>query len=133
MAKDIGKILIIDDNEDILIALKMLLRRHAKVVLVEKNPQKIPFLLNNDTYDVIMLDMNFTKDTTSGKEGFFWLEQIIEKNPKATVIMITAYGGVETAVKALKLGATDFVLKPWDNDKLIETIKAAVSQKKKVN
>jgi DNA-binding NtrC family response regulator len=131
MAKDIGKILIIDDNEDILIALKMLLRRHAKAVLIEKNPQKIPFLLNNDTYDVIMLDMNFTKDTTSGKEGFFWLEQIIEKNPKATVIMITAYGGVETAVKALKLGATDFVLKPWDNDKLIETIKAAVSQKKK--
>lgn len=130
MAKDIEKILIIDDNEDILIALKMLLRRHAKFVSIEKNPQKIPYLLNNDSYDVIMLDMNFTKDTTSGKEGFFWLEQIMEKNPKAVVIMITAYGGVEMAVKALKLGATDFVLKPWDNDKLIETIKGAINQKK---
>lgn len=121
----INKILIIDDDEDILLAAKMLLKRHANTVIIEKNPKKIPFLLNNDTYDVILLDMNFSEDTTSGKEGITWLKEIIERDPKAVVIMITAFGDVETAVETLKLGATDFVLKPWNNEKLIATISAA--------
>lgn len=127
--KEIGKILIIDDDEDVLLAAKMLLKKHAHEVIIEKNPNKIPFLLNNDSYDVILLDMNFSQDTTSGKEGFYWLGQIMEKDPSAVVIMITAFGDVEMAVKALKEGATDFVLKPWQNEKLIATISAALKLK----
>lgn len=129
MQKELGKILIIDDDEDVLIAAKLLLKKHAKEVLIEKNPKKIPFLMNNDSYDVILLDMNFSKDTTSGKEGFYWLEQILDADPKAVVIMITAFGGVEMAVQALKQGATDFVLKPWQNEKLIATLSAAIKLK----
>lgn len=127
--KELGKILIIDDDEDVLIAAKLLLKKHAKEVIIEKNPKKIPFLMNNGSYDVILLDMNFSKDTTSGKEGFFWLEQILELDPQAVVIMITAFGGVEMAVQALKQGATDFVLKPWQNEKLIATLSAAIKLK----
>ncbi|MCU0393407.1 MAG: sigma-54 dependent transcriptional regulator, partial [Thermoflexibacter sp.] len=130
MNKDLGKILVIDDNEDILLAAKLLLKKNAHFVQVEKNPQKIPFLLNQEKYDAILLDMNFTKDITSGKEGFYWLEQILERDPSAAVIMITAYGDVEMAVRALKEGATDFVLKPWQNEKLIATIENAVQSKK---
>lgn len=128
--KDLGKILIIDDDEDVLLAAKMLLKKYAREVIIEKNPKKIPFLLNNDTYDVILLDMNFTKDITSGKEGFYWLNEILEKDPTAVVILITAFGDVEMAVKALKEGATDFVLKPWQNEKLIATLSTAVKLKR---
>lgn len=129
MEKELGKILIIDDDEDVLLAAKMLLKKHAKEVLIEKNPKKIPFLLNNDTYDLILLDMNFSKDITSGKEGFYWLEQILDKDPQAVVVLITAFGDVEMAVKALKAGATDFVLKPWQNEKLIATLNSAAKLK----
>lgn len=124
--KMLGKILIIDDDEDVLLAAKLLLKKHAHQVIIEKNPKKIPFLLNNDTYDVILLDMNFSKDITSGKEGFYWLTQILEKDPSAVVILITAFGDVEMAVRALKEGATDFVLKPWQNEKLLATISSAM-------
>jgi len=123
--KEIGKLLIIDDDEDVLLAAKMLLKKYAREVIIEKNPKKIPFLLNDSDYDVILLDMNFSKDITSGKEGFYWLNQILEKDPNAVVILITAFGDVEMAVKALKEGATDFVLKPWQNEKLIATISTA--------
>lgn len=129
MEKELGKILIIDDDEDVLIAAKLLLKKHAKEVIIEKNPKKIPFLMNNGTYDVILLDMNFSHDTTSGKEGFYWLQQILEADPKAVVILITAFGDVEMAVKALKEGATDFVLKPWQNEKLIATLSSAIKLK----
>ena len=129
MDKELGKILIIDDDEDVLIAAKLLLKKHAKEVIIEKNPKKIPFLMNNGTYDVILLDMNFSKDITSGKEGFYWLLQILEADPSAVVILITAFGDVEMAVKALKEGATDFVLKPWQNEKLIGTLSAAIKLK----
>ena len=130
MEKELGKILMIDDDEDVLLAAKMLLKKHAQQVIIEKNPKKIPFLLNNDSYDVIMLDMNFSKDITSGKEGFYWLNQIKEKDPTAVVILITAFGDVEMAVKALKEGATDFVLKPWQNEKLLATLATASKLKK---
>jgi DNA-binding NtrC family response regulator len=127
---DSGKILMIDDDEDVLLAAKMLLKKYNHQVIIEKNPNKIPFLLNNDTYDVILLDMNFSKDTTSGKEGFEWLKQIKERDPQAVVIMITAFGDVEMAVRALKEGATDFILKPWQNEKLVATISTAIKLKK---
>ncbi len=122
---EINKILIVDDDEDILMAAKMFLKKHVKNITIEQNPQKIPFLLNQDKYDVILLDMNFNDDTTSGKEGFHWLSEIISRVPNAVVIMITAFGDVEMAVRALKEGATDFVLKPWQNEKLLATISAA--------
>jgi len=128
-----GKILMIDDDEDVLLAAKMLLKKHNFQVIIEKNPNKIPFLLNNDTYDVILLDMNFSKDTTSGKEGFEWLSKIKERDPNAVTIMITAFGDVEMAVRALKEGATDFILKPWQNEKLIATISTAIKLRRSYN
>ena len=133
MEKELGKILIIDDDEDVLLAAKLLLKKHAQQVIIEKNPKKIPFLLNNDSYDVILLDMNFSKDITSGKEGFHWLNEIVTKDPQAVVILITAFGDVEMAVKALKEGATDFVLKPWQNEKLLATLATASKLKRSYN
>jgi len=130
---EIDKILIIDDDEDVLLAAKMLLKKYAKKVIIEKNPKKIPFLLNDDVYDAILLDMNFSKDITSGKEGFYWLKEILVRDPSAVVILITAFGDVEMAVRALKEGATDFVLKPWQNEKFVATISSAARLKKSYN
>ncbi|KEO72432.1 sigma-54-dependent transcriptional regulator [Anditalea andensis] len=130
---NLGRILIVDDNEDLLFAAKMLLKKHAKEVMIEKDPRRIPFLVNNNTYDVILLDMNFTEDTTSGKEGFHWLKQIKEIDPNAVVILITGFGDVEMAVRALKEGATDFILKPWQNEKLLATLNSAIKLKESYN
>ncbi|RAV98615.1 sigma-54-dependent transcriptional regulator [Pseudochryseolinea flava] len=117
-----GRILIVDDNEDLLKAAKMHLKRHFAQVDIEKNPEAIPALMNNEDYDVILLDMNFTKDVSSGSEGYYWLERILQIDPSAVVVLITAYGDVQMAVKAIKAGATDFVLKPWENEKLLATL-----------
>lgn len=117
-----GKILIVDDNEDLLKAAKMHLKRHFAQVDVEKHPEAIVNLMNNESYDVILLDMNFTKDVSSGSEGYYWLEKILEIDPTSVVVLITAYGDVQMAVRAIKAGATDFVLKPWENEKLLATI-----------
>ncbi len=121
-----GKILIIDDNEDLLKAAKMHLKRHFAQVDIEKNPDAIPALMSNDNYDVILLDMNFTKDVSSGSEGYYWLEKILQIDPSSVVVLITAYGDVQMAVKAIKAGATDFVLKPWENEKLLATLYSAM-------
>ncbi|UYQ93029.1 sigma-54 dependent transcriptional regulator [Chitinophaga horti] len=120
-----GKILIVDDDTDVLRAARLLLKRHFSQVDFEKNPQKIPYLVTNFDYDVILLDMNFTRDLSSGKEGFEWLDRILDINPKAAVVLFTAYGDVEMAVRAIKAGAVDFVLKPWENEKLLATIQKA--------
>jgi len=130
MAKKFGKILAVDDNADILFALKLLLKPHVEVIHTKESPKEIPDLMKNEDYDVILLDMNFTKDAISGKEGFYWLEKILEIDPEAIVIFITAYGDVENAVRAIKLGATDFVHKPWQNEKLLATISNAVKLKR---
>lgn len=127
MDKKTGKILIIDDDEDILHAARLFLKQYVAHVHIEKNPESIPMLLKNDTYDVILLDMNFAKGATSGKEGFLWLDQIHEIDPSAVVVLITAFGDVEMAVRAIKEGATDFVLKPWQNEKLLATLSAAMN------
>jgi DNA-binding NtrC family response regulator len=121
-----GRILIVDDNEDLLKAAKIFLKRHFLQVDLEKSPEVLPTLLNNESYDIILLDMNFTKDVSSGKEGYYWLERILEIDPSAVVVLITAYGDVDTAVQAIKAGATDFVLKPWDNQKLLATLHSAM-------
>ena len=125
MAKKLGKILVIDDDEDVLLAARLFLKQHVALVHTEKNPELIPTLLKNETYDVILLDMNFTRDVSSGREGFMWLTKILELDPAAVVVLITAYGDVEMAVRAIKEGATDFVLKPWQNEKLLATLSAA--------
>lgn len=123
-----GTILIIDDDWDVLRAAQLLLKRHFAKVDGERNPQQIPYLLNNNQYDVILLDMNFTRDRSSGKEGFQWLDRILDIHPKAVVILFTAYGDVEMAVRAIKAGATDFVLKPWENEKLLATVRSAMEE-----
>lgn len=127
MAKKLGKILVIDDDEDVLLAARLFLKQHVALVHTEKNPELIPTLLKNETYDVILLDMNFTRDVSSGREGFMWLTKILELDPGAVVVLITAYGDVEMAVRAIKAGATDFVLKPWQNEKLLATLSAAMN------
>jgi DNA-binding NtrC family response regulator len=121
-----GKILIVDDNEDLLKAAKMFLKRHIAQVDIEKNPEAIPALMTNEDYDVILLDMNFTKDVSSGSEGYYWLEKILQIDASAVVVLITAYGDIQMAVKAIKAGATDFVLKPWENEKLLATLFSAM-------
>jgi len=121
-----GKILVVDDDNDVLLAAKLFLKQHFHSVQIEKNPELIIPLLKNNSYDVILLDMNFTKDVSSGKEGFFWLKKILEIDPQAVVIFITAFGDVDKAVQAIKEGATDFVLKPWQNEKLLGTVLTAI-------
>lgn len=125
-----GKVLAIDDNEDILFALKLLLKNHVEKVHTETSPDGIPKLMKEENFDVILLDMNFTKDAISGQEGFDWLNKILEIDPDAVVVFITAYGDAEKAVKAIKAGATDFVLKPWQNEKLLATISSAIKLRK---
>jgi len=122
----IGRILIVDDNEDLLSAAKIFLKRHFAHIDVEKNPECIPSLIQNESYDVVLLDMNFTNDVSSGKEGFHWLDKILLFDPSAVVILITAYGDEQTAVQAIKAGATNFVLKPWENEKLLATVSSAM-------
>lgn len=117
-----GTILIIDDDEDILLTLSMLLKPQHKSVFTESNPYHIPRLLRQYEPDVILLDMNFSKGRSDGSEGLSWLRKIKEINPEQQVIMITAYSDVATAVEALKSGATDFIEKPWRNEKLLATI-----------
>ncbi|MBW2489278.1 MAG: sigma-54-dependent Fis family transcriptional regulator [Deltaproteobacteria bacterium] len=127
MVKTSGKILIVDDNEDLLLAARLFLKQHFSLVHTETDPEKIPSLMKNENYDVILLDMNFTMDATSGVEGFMWLDKILQLDPSAAVILITAYGDVELAVKAVKAGAIDFVLKPWQNEKLLATLSSALN------
>ena len=124
MSKLDAKILIVDDDQDVLLAAKLFLKQHFLIVHTEKEPENIPNLLAVENYDVILLDMNFSKDATSGKEGFHWLNTIMEIDPAAVVIFITGYGDIELAVQGIKEGATNFLLKPWENKKLLATITA---------
>lgn len=126
MTEKTGNILAVDDNEDILFALKLLLKPHVENITTLNNPDKIPELLSRENFDMILLDMNFNKDAISGQEGFDWLGKILQIDPQAVVVFITAYGDAEKAVKAIKSGATDFVLKPWQNEKLLATISSSV-------
>ena len=121
-----GKVLIVDDDEDVLFSARLLLKQHYPIVRIEKNPEQISAILKEEQYDVILLDMNFSGNATSGSEGFNWLKKILELDPSAVVILITAFGTIEMAVKAIKDGATDFVLKPWQNEKLLATVSSAM-------
>ena len=120
-----ANVLVVDDDRDVLETARMFLKQEFSNVQIEESPQKIPLLLKSKVYDVILLDMNFRKGVNDGEEGFYWLEHIVKFDPNAVVILITAYGEVDLAVKAMKTGAVDFVLKPWKNQKLLATVMAA--------
>lgn len=120
-----GNILIVDDNRSILSTLEILLTPEFQIVTTISNPNQIISELHNKDYNLVMLDMNFQAGVNTGNEGIYWLGRIKEVNPDISVIMITAYGDVDTAVRALKAGASDFIMKPWDNEKLLATIKLA--------
>jgi len=130
MIDKLAKILVVDDNEDILFSLKLLLKNQVGKIVLEKDPAQIPRLLEDNDFDLILLDMNFTKDSISGQEGFYWLDRILEINSENIVIFITAYGDVERAVQAIRRGAVDFVLKPWQNEKLLATLSSTLKLKK---
>lgn len=125
-----ANILVIDDDVDVLTAVKLLLKTEAREVVTEKNPENIRSLLSGKSYDLILLDMNFTSIINTGNEGIFWLKKIREWAPATSVIMITAYGDIDLAVRSLKEGATDFIVKPWHNEKLISTIREILEKKK---
>ncbi len=122
-------ILVIDDDPDVLTAVKLLLKPEAREIITEKNPENLRWLLSKQSFDCILLDMNFTSSIHTGNEGLFWLRKIKEMKSEAGVIMITAYGDIDLAIRSLKEGAADFVIKPWHNEKLIATIKEALKQK----
>lgn len=126
MGKQAGHILLVDDDEDILMAGKMLVKRHFTQVTSCNNPQQLPNLLEQHRFDAVLLDMNFAPGESSGKQGFFWLQRLMAIDPQLVVIMLTAHGGINVAVEAMKLGATDFIAKPWQNEKLIATLSTAV-------
>ena len=129
-----GSILVVDDNSDILLTTRVVLKKLYNKIITESNPENIPGIIEKHSFDVILLDMNFSPGETSGKEGIKWLKTIRILANKANVIIITAYGDIDLAVKAMKEGALDFIVKPWDNKKLIATVNAAFklsrSQKK---
>lgn len=121
-----GKILIIDDNEDVLFALNLLLESYMEKVKVTTQPARIAHFMTTFKPDVILLDMNFRRDAISGQEGFDCLEQILQIDPQAVVIFMTAYADTDKAVRAIKEGATDFVSKPWEKEKLLATLSSAL-------
>ncbi|MFA6127693.1 MAG: sigma-54 dependent transcriptional regulator [Bacteroidales bacterium] len=128
-----SNILIIDDNHNILSALELLLKGRCKKVKGISSPKLLISELKRENFDVMLLDMNFSAGINTGNEGLYWLQRVLEIEPGVSIIMITAFGDVELAVKAVRLGATDFVLKPWDNDKMLATIESAwrLSQSRK--
>ena len=120
-----GKILIIDDHVQILNSLRILLKDDYETIDTIKNPNLIPEKIQKNSYDIILLDMNFAAGDTSGNEGIFWLRKILTSDPLAVILLITAYGDIELAVRAIKEGATDFITKPWNTGKLLTTLKNA--------
>ncbi len=125
----LGKILVIDDNEDILFAMRMLLEGIAQQTAMLKSPDRIGGFIEDFNPDIILLDMNFRRGSVSGEEGMMYLKEILAIKPDALVIMITAYADTDKAVQAIKAGATDFVSKPWTNEKMLATLHAAMRLK----
>ena len=127
------KILVVDDNPDILISARYLLERHYQTVTTCEHPEAIPSLMGKEDFDVILLDMNFHPGQSDGKMGMQWLEKIKGIDPEAVVVMITAHGSLNAAVEAMKLGASDYVVKPWDNQRLLATLSAALQLRQSRN
>jgi len=121
-----GSILIVDDDTDVLLTAELVLKKEFRRVATECDPRRLAAALRREPFDVVLLDMNFSPGTTSGQEGVDCLRTVEKLSPDTKVIFMTAYGGVETAVKAIKEGASDFVVKPWDNEKLVATVGATL-------
>jgi len=121
-----SKILIVDDDKDILLTTRIVLKNDFEIIRTESDPFKLQQILLQEEFDVILLDMNFSTGSTSGKEGIHWLKEILKIDAQSNVIMITAYGDLNLAVEAMKIGAIDFVVKPWDNEKLLATVNSAL-------
>lgn len=130
MTKEAASILVIDDDEDVLTTARIFLKQNFIKVETQKDPKSIDVLLPSQDFDVVLLDMNFRKGFNDGKEGLYWLNRILEIKPNTVIILMTAYGDVELAVKAIKKGAVDFVLKPWSNEKFLATIYSALKLSK---
>jgi len=126
MAKTEAKILVVDDDVDILNTARMYLKQQFTLVQIENNPEHIPLHFERESFDLVLLDMNFRKGENDGSDGLKWLNVILNLDPNAIVVLITAYGEFELAVKAIKSGATDFITKPWKNEKLFGTITSAL-------
>ena len=126
MTDKTGNILIVDDDEDILTAGRLLLRRNFAKVVTCRDPERITELLAEHEFDAVLLDMNFGPGESSGRQGLEWLQRILDIDPNLVVVMITAHGSVDTVVETMKHGATDFVAKPWQNEKVVATLSAAV-------
>ncbi|MBB5646799.1 sigma-54-dependent transcriptional regulator [Pedobacter cryoconitis] len=120
-----ANVLVIDDDDDILLSAKLFLKQHFNQIITCKSPKEINVLLSHNEIDIILLDMNYQKGASNGREGLYWLEHILSIDKDYVVILMTAYGNVELAVQAIKKGATDFILKPWENEKLYATLSAA--------
>lgn len=131
MRKKTAKILIVDDDEDILFSAKVWLKKFFTDVKTLNNPKKILPALTEEAFDVILLDMNFRKGFENGQDGLYWMNEVKEVAPDIPIILMTAYGEVELAVEALKLGASDFILKPWNNEKLYASVNLAVDVSRK--
>ncbi len=128
MIKEDANILVIDDDEDVLIAARFLLKRHFTNIYAENGPENVPRLITQHPMHIALLDMNYTLGETSGKDGLSLLKKIREISPETRVILMTAYGDIDLAIKAIKEGAFDFIIKPWDNTKLVSTIKSALKK-----
>jgi DNA-binding NtrC family response regulator len=122
MAKQEGSVLIVDDNQELLVAYEMFLAPHFRSIHTLSHPKSLPAVLSQSEFDVILLDMNFSAGMHTGNEGIFWMNKVLETHPDASVILITAYGDVELALRAIREGASDFVLKSWDREKILSTI-----------
>ena len=136
MAKLKASVLVIDDDEDILLSARLLLKKHYSQIITRNNPKEINHLLSTEPIEIIVLDMNYRIGFNDGKEGLYWLKHILSIRPQMVVILMTAYGEVELAVDAIKKGAFDFILKPWTNEKFLATIQAGLNlsrTKQKVN
>jgi len=123
-------VLVVDDDQDLLTATRILLRPKVKEVIVEHNPEKLLNILEKHSVDILLLDMNFKSAINTGNEGLYWLGKVKENFPAVQVVMITAYGAVDLAVKSLKQGAADFIVKPWQNEQLLSTLQGLMDEHK---
>lgn len=131
MRRKLAQILIVDDQEEILFSAKMILKKHFETIFTANSPKKIISILNENEINVVLLDMNYRIGFEDGREGIHWLKEIKELSPQTVVILMTAFGKIDTAVEGIKIGAFDYVLKPWNNEKLLEIIDKAVAESRK--
>jgi DNA-binding NtrC family response regulator len=124
-----ANILVVDDDHDVLTAMNLLLKKEVNGIVTEKNPENLLLLLRKHSFDLILLDMNFNASINTGNEGIYWLKKILEAKPGISVVMITAYADIDLAIRSLKEGASDFIVKPWNNQHLIESLKEILRKK----